>query len=79
MPGPDLVRAPEPEITPEKVEVRPELTSRTLLVAALTGVGMARAELVYLVEVSDLQKKVTREIIEASKGRLKVIGRAGVG
>ncbi len=40
---------------------------RMVLVAALTGVGMARAELVYLVEVADLQKKVTREILTSTE------------
>jgi hypothetical protein len=40
---------------------------RMVLVAALTGVGLARAEIVYLVEVSDLQKKVTREIMTGAE------------
>ncbi len=33
-----------------------------MLAAVLAGVGAARAEMVYLVEITDLQKKVTREI-----------------
>ncbi len=40
---------------------------RMVLVAALTAVGMARAEIVYLVEVSDLQKKATREIMTSAE------------
>lgn len=35
---------------------------RMVLVAGLAGVGVAKAEMVTVVEITDLQKKVTREI-----------------
>lgn len=35
---------------------------RMVLVAGLAGVGVAKAEMAYVVEISDVSKKVTREI-----------------
>jgi len=39
-----------------------QMLVRMALVAGLAGVGAARAEQVYVVEITDLQKKISREI-----------------
>jgi hypothetical protein len=44
-----------------------KIVRRMVLVAVLAGAGMVRAEMSYIVEVTDLQKTVTRQVMTAAE------------